>query len=76
MTIDVYCFEDADGNEFGSFNTQNYAEAQQFARENKFRIICRHFEFSDSEPMDDYTHTSSPEGEEDEDDDESGDDDE
>jgi hypothetical protein len=70
VTIDVYCFEDGEGNEFGCFTTQNYDEAKQFASEHKLRIICRHFEYSDWEPLDDYTHTSSPEGEEDEDDDE------
>ncbi len=55
MTISVYGFEDADGNEFGSFTTQNYEEAKRYASANSLRIVARHFEFSDTEYLDDYT---------------------
>lgn len=70
MTISVYCFEDAEGNEFGSFNTQNYEEAKRFASENRLRIVARVFEFADSEYLDDFTGADTEaddEGDEDDD---------
>lgn len=55
MRLEVYVFEDADGNEFGTFTTQNIEEAKQYARGNKLRIIARVFEYADSEMVEDYT---------------------
>ena len=54
-TIDVYTFEDADGNEPFGFSTQDFAEARRFAAENRLRVICNQYEFADSYEVDDFT---------------------
>lgn len=53
MTITVYTFERG-GYEYGSFTTQSYQEAREYARANRCRIIANEFEWSDSEPLDDF----------------------
>jgi hypothetical protein len=55
MTIEVYSFERAEGEPFGSFTTQDITEAQEYARTNGLRIIANVYEWSDSELIEDYT---------------------
>ena len=54
MSIEVYVFEDKEGNSVCDWTTQDIEEARQFAREEKCRIIARIFEFSDSELVESY----------------------
>jgi hypothetical protein len=54
MTIEVYCFEDADGNAVDYFTTQDIEGARRYAIQNGYAIIARTFEFSDSELVEDY----------------------
>jgi hypothetical protein len=51
----VYTFRDRDNDSFGSFHTQDYEEAKQYARENRLRIIGNEYEWADSEDLDDFT---------------------
>jgi hypothetical protein len=53
MTISVYTFV-RDGHEFGSFSTQDYTEAKQYAAENRCLVIANEFEWAGSEPLDDF----------------------
>ena len=69
MTISVYAFEDADGNEFGAFTTQDYEKARAYAIRNGLRFVARDFEFSGTEYLDDYTKDDDPFDEEQDDDD-------
>lgn len=55
MTIEVYTFENADGDEWGFFTTQELEEARSYARENKLRLIANTFEWTDSELLEDHT---------------------
>jgi hypothetical protein len=55
MTVTVYTFEDGDGDEYGSFTTQDYAEAKAYAQDNRLCVIANEFEWADSHPLDDYT---------------------
>lgn len=57
--VEVYTFEDAAGNEFGSYTTQDIREAREYARKYRLRIIARIFEYADSELVEDYTKGSS-----------------
>lgn len=51
MTITVYTFHKG-GDEYGSFTTQDYREAQEYARRNRCVIIANEFEWADSERLD------------------------
>ena len=55
MTLTVYTFKDAAGNEFGDFNTQDYDAAKEYAQRYRLLVIGNTYEWSDSEPLDDYT---------------------
>lgn len=53
-SISLYSFEDADGVE-PSFTTQDFREAQRYARENNLKLIDNTFEWADSEVVEDNT---------------------
>ena len=55
MTVTLYAFEDRDGNEFGTFNTLDYAEAKHYASANNLRVLGREFEYADTVYLDDFT---------------------
>ena len=54
MDIEIFSFEDKDGNESG-FTTFDAGEAMQYAEKNKLKCIANVFEFSDSELVEDFT---------------------
>lgn len=60
-TIEVYTFEDADGNPDGEWTTQSAREAQEHARKYGLRVVARIFEYADSEVAWDYTAVTTPE---------------
>jgi hypothetical protein len=49
MEIEVYTFKDKDGQEFGTYFTQDIEEAKEYARDNKLRVIANTFVWDDSE---------------------------
>jgi len=55
MDIEVYTFEDADGDAFGSWTTQDISEARHYAIRHRLRIIANVYEWTDSELVEDYT---------------------
>ena len=55
MQIIIYTFEDAEGNEFGAFQTLNRMEAEAYGYENHLRVIANTLVFDDSELHADYT---------------------
>lgn len=59
-TLTLYTFEDADGREYGTFTTQDYAEAKGYAAEQKLRLIANEYEWSEAVPVtgDDYTESA------------------
>ena len=59
--IEVYVFEDKDGNPDG-FSTQNAIEAKEYAERRSLVWYVNKYEFSDSELVQDFTED---EGEED-----------
>lgn len=60
-SIEVFTFEDADGNEAGSFSTQSATEAKEHARRNGYRVRANTFEWADSELVDAWDWTERPE---------------
>lgn len=56
--IEVYTFEDAAGDEFGTFSTQEIDDARDYARDNGLRIIANKFCWVDSEVVADYTRAN------------------
>lgn len=54
MTITVYSFEDASGNESGDTMT-DFSGANQHTWENKLKLIANHYEYVDQELVEDYT---------------------
>lgn len=60
-TIDVYTFEDKNGQDSGSFWTQDLEEARKYAQDGGLKIIVNEYEFSDSYALDgeDYTPRTS-----------------
>lgn len=54
MSIEVYAFEDKDGNSVSDYTTQDIGEARKFAVENSCRIIACIFEFADCELVESY----------------------
>ena len=54
-TIDRYTLEDAERNEVIGFETEDYTEARDRARQDHLRVICYEYEFSDSYLVDDFT---------------------
>jgi len=53
--IFVYTFEMSEGQDAGSWSTQDYQEAQDYARKHGLRVISNTYEWQDSELLDDYT---------------------
>lgn len=51
MRISLYTFEDAEGNEFGTYNTQKASEAESYARANNLRVIDNIYEWEESVPV-------------------------
>jgi hypothetical protein len=51
----LYSFEDADGNEPGTFTTTNYDEAKEYAARYKYKVIANEYVWDDSELVDDFT---------------------
>lgn len=55
MEVYVYSFRDSNGDEDGSYTTQDYEEAKKYAVRTKQMVICNEFEFADSYMVDDFT---------------------
>jgi len=55
--IEVYTFEDKEGNE-SDYSTQDYQEAEEYAKEYGYMIIANIYEWQDSELVKDYTPIS------------------
>lgn len=53
--LTLYTLEDADGNEVGTFSTQDPYEASVYAREYRLKMIANEYEFSDSDVVEDHT---------------------
>jgi len=55
-TISVYAFldEDAGDGEYESWTTQNFTEAQEYAKQYGYAIIELEYEYSDSSLIEDY----------------------
>lgn len=53
-TVTVYSFEDNSGSEYGSFTTQDYAEAKKYAADNKLLVVANEYEWQESHPLEDY----------------------
>jgi hypothetical protein len=53
--IEVYAFEDRDGNESGSFTTTDIDAAKKHAREHGLRLMARIYKYADSEMVEDNT---------------------
>ncbi len=58
MTMTLYTFIDADDNEFGTYTTTVWAEAERYAKEHDLAVVSNEFEWSDSEVAADYRHTA------------------
>jgi len=56
MNVTVYTFEDGDGIE-QTFKTFDAIEAQETARQNRWRVIANEFEFSESYPIPEWDFT-------------------
>lgn len=54
-SVTLYSFEDADGNEFGTFTTFDVTVAREYARTNRMRLIAQEYEYTDSELVEDFT---------------------
>lgn len=54
-SIALYTFEDAAGHVYGSFSTQSYDEACEYAERYGLRVIENVFEWSGSEMVRDHT---------------------
>jgi hypothetical protein len=61
MSIEVYAFEDKDGNEDGTFTTRDIEEAKRHARKDRLRMMARVFEYTDSELVEDNSGTDDSE---------------
>lgn len=59
-SIEVYAFEDADGNP-DEFTTMDAREAKSYAIANNRKWIARQYEYADSELVEDYTETDDDE---------------
>ena len=47
-TLTLYGFEDADGNESGTFTTMIPGEAEKYARKYRLRVVAMEYEYSES----------------------------
>lgn len=59
MTITVYTFEDANGNEVGSYSTQSSADASDHARQHGYNVKANEYEFADSYLVDEWCFAES-----------------
>jgi hypothetical protein len=68
-TLELYSFEDADGNESGTFTTREIEEAKQYAQDNGLRVIANVYEWSEAVPVSgcDYTGADADDDEDDDD---------
>jgi len=58
-TIEVYGYEDSDGNVTDENNTtQNIVEAREHAQKYGLRVIAYEYEYADSSLVEDYTATA------------------
>lgn len=57
MRLEVYAFQDAAGNPFGDFLTQDIREAWRYARRHKVRVVARQLVYGESETVEDFTET-------------------
>lgn len=55
--ISVYTFEDADGNEDGTYSTQNSREAEEHARKYELRVIENVYEWQEAVPVEGWDFT-------------------
>jgi hypothetical protein len=55
LELELYTFEDADGNSFGTFTTTDPSDARRYASEHGLRMVANTFIWSDSELAADYT---------------------
>jgi hypothetical protein len=57
--IEVYTFEDANGNEVSSYTTQNPGEARDYAQTGGYRVRSHIYEWTDSELVAEWDFTRS-----------------
>lgn len=62
MTVTVYTFTNREDNESGCYKTQDYREAEEYARRYGLKIVANEFEFSCSHVVEDFTGGTVPEG--------------
>jgi hypothetical protein len=55
MDIEVYAFEDKNGESVTDWTTQDIREAREYAQENKCVLVARQYEYTDSEVVEDYS---------------------
>jgi len=55
VTIEVYAFEDRNGESVSDFTTQDIAEARKFAAGLRCVLVARQYEYTDSEVVEDYS---------------------
>jgi GH35 family endo-1,4-beta-xylanase len=58
--LHLYSFEDADGNEFGTYTTESAVNAQDYARQNHLRVRAHTYEWTDSELVEGWDFTGRP----------------
>jgi magnesium-transporting ATPase (P-type) len=68
--IEVYTFEDADGNPATDWHTQDYSEAHDHAAAHGYRLIANTYRWADSELIEDFTGAEPDDDSDDSDDDE------
>jgi hypothetical protein len=66
MSISVYSFEDREGHEDGTYQTQCYRDAQEHARRYGLRLIDNIYEWQEAIPVEGDDYTEPDENEEDE----------
>ncbi len=55
LSVEIYAFEKADGNPETDWTTQNFQEAENYARDNQCRLVARTYEYIDTDVIADYT---------------------
>lgn len=61
-SITVYTFEDADGNEVGTFQTQIAVEAKDYAQKYGYNVRANEYEYSDGYLVDEWQFAKGDEG--------------
>jgi magnesium-transporting ATPase (P-type) len=72
--IEIYTFEDADGNPATDWHTQDYSEAHDHAAAHGYRLIANTYQWADSELIEDFTGSAPDDDDSDDDSDDSDDD--